>query len=354
MESMKMIRMRRLAIGLSVFAFVAGCTRTSAQQTRTPAPGDAVAMVGSTAITLSQVDQKAMQTMIGDFGNVKLSQALYDARRSAIDQIVDEMLIEQDAKARKVTVDAVLAQEITSKVSTPAESDIAGWYKANQDRLQGAPLEAVHDGISKMLVKQRTAELREDYIDRLRAKVSIKIALDPPRQTIATAGHPSRGPANAPIEIVEFSDFQCPFCLRAFPTVVQVLNEYGDRIHFVYRHFPLQMHPNARPAAEAAACAAEQGKFWEYHDELFRGQARLSDSDLKQHAATVGVDTAKFNSCVDSHKYRAQVDSDLKDGEEAGVTGTPAFFINGRSLSGAQPYEVFKRTIEEELSAKKR
>ena len=161
-------------------------------------------------------------------------------------------------------------------------------------------------------------------------------------------------PLAAPIEMIEFSDFQCPFCLRADPTVRQVLGTYGDRIRFVYRHYPLPNHPNARPAAEAAACAGEQGKFWPYHDRLFANPAKLSDADLKQGAAELGLNAAQFNACVDTHKLKAQVDADIKDGEQAGVNGTPAFFVNGRMISGAQPYDVFKKLIDEELELKKR
>jgi protein-disulfide isomerase len=177
--------------------------------------------------------------------------------------------------------------------------------------------------------------------------------LDPPRQTVAAANGPSKGSASAPIEIIEFSDFQCPFCQRADPTVQQVLSTYGDRIRFVYRHYPLPNHPNARPAAEAAACADEQDKFWPYHDRLFANPTKLEDPDLKRHAAELGLNTGQFNGCLDSHKLKAKVDTDLKAGEEAGVNGTPAFFINGRMISGAQPFEAFKRIIDEELERKK-
>jgi protein-disulfide isomerase len=121
----------------------------------------------------------------------------------------------------------------------------------------------------------------------------------------------------------------------------------------VYRHFPLPNHPNAQPAAEAAECAAEQGKFWPYHDRLFANTSRLSPADLKQHAADLGLDRSKFDPCVDTRKYKAQVDADTEAGQQAGVNGTPAFFINGRMLSGAQPFEAFKRIIDDELSSKR-
>ena len=191
------------------------------------------------------------------------------------------------------------------------------------------------------------------FINTLKDKTAVTVSLEPPRQTIATDGRPAKGPSGAPIEIVEFSDFQCPFCQRANPTVEQVLKTYGDRIRFVYRHYPLPNHPDARPAAEASACADAQGKFWPFHDKLFANPGKLTPPDLKAHAAAIGVDTARFNQCVDMHELKDTVDADMKDALAAGVTGTPAFFINGRSLEGAQPFEAFKRVIEEELALRK-
>ena len=163
----------------------------------------------------------------------------------------------------------------------------------------------------------------------------------------------SGAPLAAAVEIIEFSDFECPFCLRAHPTVQKVMAEYGERVRLVYRHYPLPNHPNAVPAAEASACANEQGKFWPYHDRLFASPGRLSAADLKQHAVELGLDAAQFNACVDERKYRADVQADMQAGQRAGVSGTPAFFINGRPLTGAQPYEAFARIIDEELARRR-
>ena len=131
------------------------------------------------------------------------------------------------------------------------------------------------------------------------------------------------------------------------------MNAYGDKIKFTYRHYPLGNHSDARPAAEASECANEQGKFWPYHDRLFATPNHLGAADLKQDAAALGLDVPKFNACVDSHKYKADVDADVAAGDEAGVDGTPAFFINGRMISGAQPFDAFKRIIDEELANKR-
>jgi protein-disulfide isomerase len=170
------------------------------------------------------------------------------------------------------------------------------------------------------------------------------------REKVADANFPSQGPSNAPIVMIEFSDFQCPFCQRAEPTVEQVLKTYGNKIRFVYRHFPLPNHPNARPAAEAAACADEQGRFWQYHKELFGNSSKLSNDDLKSHAARAGLDQKRFADCLDGGKLKARVDADIEEAEAAGVSGTPAFFINGRPLDGAQPFSAFKQIIDEELT----
>ncbi|MFH1682553.1 MAG: thioredoxin domain-containing protein [Candidatus Woesearchaeota archaeon] len=163
-----------------------------------------------------------------------------------------------------------------------------------------------------------------------------------------------KGKADAPVTIVEFSDFECPFCGRYIEqTYPQIVKDYIDtgKVKYVFRDFPLGFHAEAKPAAMAAECAHEQGKYWEYHDLLFANQDSLSADNYKQWAEDLGLDTTKFDACVDSEKYSSEVDADLADGQSYGVSGTPAFFINGKLISGAQPYSVFKQAIEAELSA---
>lgn len=334
--------------------FAGACSSTSAQPAKTLAPGEVVATIGSKAVTLAEVDEVALQQSTANFPSVKLAQALYEARRAAIDEIVATTLLDAEAKSRGVDRAALVDKEITGKAAAVSDADVTAWYQANQARVQGAPLEQVRAPIRAYLTQQRLEEARDEYVNTLKAKTAVKVMLEPPRIKVATANAPSKGPANAPIEIVEFSDFQCPFCLRAHATIEQVLQTYGDKIRFVYRHFPLPSHPNARPAAEASACAGEQGKFWPYHDRLFAQPSKLSEADLKQHAAELGLDTARFNGCVDSHKYKDVVDTDLKEGDEAGVNATPTFFVNGRVVSGALPFESFKRIVDDELSLQKR
>lgn len=169
------------------------------------------------------------------------------------------------------------------------------------------------------------------------------------RVAVSADDDPVKGPANAKITIIEFSDYQCPFCARAEPTMNQIIDTYKDDIKIVYRDFPLGFHENAQKAAEASECADEQGKFWEYHDKLFANQGALDIPSLKAYAIELKLNSAQFNQCLDSGKYEPEVKKDLEDGKAAGVSGTPAFFINGRLVSGAQPFDNFKKVIDEEL-----
>jgi protein-disulfide isomerase len=343
-------RMRIFARVLLAGAVLTAACSTAAQMPSSQGPSTVVATVGSTSITLADVDEHGLDRPAADFGSLRLSQAVYEARRSALDGIIGSLLFDAEAKSRGIDRAALIDKEISAKVDNPTEAEINEWYQANPARVQGAPLDQVRAPIRQLLTQRRTQVAREAFLDTLRKKTTVKISLDPPRQKIADAGRPSRGPATAKVEVIEFSDFQCPYCERAYPVVGQVLKAYGDKIHFVYRNYPLSSHPNARPAAEAAACAAEQGKFWEYHNRLFEHQDKLSDTDLKEAAVAIGLDSGKFTTCVNTRKYQKDVEADITAANEVGVTGTPAFFVNGRPLEGAQPFEAFKEIIDEELA----
>jgi protein-disulfide isomerase len=277
---------------------------------------------------------------------------VFEARRAALETLVGDRLIAAEATARKVDKEALIEQEIGSKVVVPTVSEITAWYQANPSRVGGATFEQVQGPIAELLTEERTDAARSAFVDGLKAKTRVTLSLEPPRLMVTDGGRPARGPANAPVTIVEFSDFQCPYCQSASPTVAKVLQTYGERIRFVYRHYPLPNHPAARPAAEASLCAAEQDQFWPYHDRLFANPSQLTNDNLKQHAAELRLDTAKFNECFDGGKHAKEVDVDMAAGNALGVSGTPAFFINGRALTGAQPFEAFKQLIDEELGGR--
>ena len=182
------------------------------------------------------------------------------------------------------------------------------------------------------------------------------------RVNVSVDDDPSLGSKNAKVTMIEFSDFQCPFC-RTFwkDTFRQIKKDYIDtgKIRFVYRDYPLSFHPMSVPSAQAAECADEQGKFWEMHDKIFSEEEKLGQGtvtytaqDLKKWASAIGLNSSQFNQCLDSGKYKSEVEKDLADGSAGGVSGTPSFFINGRIIVGAQPYANFKAIIDEELKAK--
>jgi protein-disulfide isomerase len=168
--------------------------------------------------------------------------------------------------------------------------------------------------------------------------------------TVNVSGSPAKGAPSAPITIAEFSDFQCPFCSRVGPTLDRVMQVYGDKVRIVWKNNPLAMHKDAPLAHLAAAAAAEQGKFWPYHDKLFANQQRLKRDDLVRYASELGLDTARFTQVMDSDTYKGKISADANEAMALGVTGTPAFFVNGRFLSGAQPFEKFAALINAELT----
>jgi protein-disulfide isomerase len=165
---------------------------------------------------------------------------------------------------------------------------------------------------------------------------------------------PARGPKNAPITLVLYSDFQCPFCSRVEPSITQLEKDFPGKIRVVWKDYPLPFHPNAKPAAIAARVAGEQGKFWEMHKKLFENQTALDRANLEKYAAEVGVDVGKLKAALDSNKYAGDIEADMKSGQELGVNGTPASFINGRKIGGAYPYETFKKVVEQELAKTKK
>ncbi len=337
------------AAGVALIA-VTACSTAAQPAGDSLAPEAVVLTIGGEQFTLQEIDDVAMQQQAGSFGGLTLEQALYESRRATIDQLIMRTLLTAEAEAQGTDVQTLSDLQITSKVVPPTEAEIGAWYDANPQRVQGASLDQVAGAISEFLVDERTTLAERAYITALRAKTSVSITLEPPRTEVAHAGRPARGPDDAPIEIIEFSDFQCPFCLQAKMTVDRVLATYGDQIRFVYRHYPLPNHPDAVPAAEASMCAAAQGQFWPFHDHLFANVDQLSPAALKEHATTLGLNMNDFNACFDSREYREAIEEDMEAAREIGVSGTPAFFINGRPLGGAQPFEAFERIIEDELS----
>jgi len=304
-----------------------------------------VATVGSVTITQQQLEQKVKPQL------VEVENQRYEVLSNGLEEMVAEALFAQEAKARNVTPQQLEQTEVTAKIAAPTDAEIQQVYDANKAQLGGQTLEQVKPRIVEYLKDQKAEERKQAFVDELKKKYKTTIALKPPVVEVSEAGRPAKGPAKAPVTIVMWSDYECPFCKRAEPTVGQVMKAYPDKVRLVFRNYPLPFHQHARPAANAALCANAQGKFWEYHDKAFAA-SDLSDANLKKIAGEVGLDQKKFDECFDKKQFDAEVQKDIDDGSGVGVSGTPAFFVNGRMISGAQPFEKFKEIIDQELASK--
>ena len=314
---------------------------------QTPAKGEPLAELDGEAITAEEVE-KAIAAQLS-----KLEEQIYDLKRHQVEALITERLLAREAAKRGITVPALLDAEVTTKVALVTEQEIETFYQANKARLKGNEA-TVREQIRAHLQKQKLAEQRGAFVQSLRSQANVVVHLKAPavfRAEVGVDGAPFKGPAPAPVTIVEFSDFHCPFCKQVMPTLTQLESQYSDKVKLVFRDYPIDnLHPAARKAHEAARCAHDQGKFWAYHDLLFSNAPKASPEQLKTYAQEVGLDVPAFEQCVNSGTYQATVQRDVEEGARVGVTGTPAFFINGRLVSGAQPLERFVRVIEEELA----
>jgi len=283
----------------------------------------------------------------------KLEEQIYDLKRTELDALIARRLLAQEAAKRGISVPTLLDSEVTAKLGLVSEKEIEDFYQANKSRMRGDDTD-IRQKIRAFLQQQKLNAGREVFVESLRSQGKVVVRLQPPaaiRVQVSTDGAPVRGATDAPVTIVEFSDFECPFCKQTHPTLKQLLERYPGKVRLAYRDFPLDsIHPQARRAAEAARCASDQGKFWEYHDVLFTQSPQLTLEDLRRYAGQVGLDITKFDGCLAAGVHKTTVQRDLDEGNRLGITGTPAFFINGRTLTGAQPLEAFARLIDQELA----
>jgi protein-disulfide isomerase len=273
----------------------------------------------------------------------------YDIKRKALDTLIEQKILENAAKAKGLTTDQLIQREVTAKVKEPSDDVILGFYLAQSGRINRPLDDALKAQVRESIKQTQTRQLRDEYIKGLRDENKVVVLLSPPRVQVAHDPKRLLGNPKAPVMIVEFSDYQCPYCHQIEPTVKRILAKYGDKVSFSYRDFPLSaIHQNAIIAAEASRCAEEQGKFWEYHDQLFASSS-LEKNSLIDYARNLKLDDKQFDSCLTAEKYKADIDKDEQEGRTAGVNGTPGFFINGVFLNGAKPESEFTTVIDDEL-----
>ncbi|MCK6502200.1 DsbA family protein [Myxococcota bacterium] len=276
----------------------------------------------------------------------------YSTESQGVEQLLVEKLVEAEASKRGMDTEALIKVEVEAKVTAPTDAEIQEMYAALARQLRGAPLEQVRDVVAQQVTQRKQAERFQAWVGELKTASGAKVSVpfpDMPRIEVSVDDDPMRGSAAAPVTIVQFAEYQCPYCGKANETIEQVLKDYDGKVRMVYRDFPLSFHPRAVPAAIAANCAGEQGKYWEIHKAMMGNQRALEESDLLSYAQQVGVDVDKWQACRKDPKQEAEVMADFQAGQAVGVSGTPAFFINGIMLSGALPYEMFAQIIDKEL-----
>ena len=305
-----------------------------------------LATVEGQPITVAEVRKALGQNLS------KLEEEAYELKKQQVDDLIADKLLAAEAARRGTTVDALVQQEITSHVAPVTESDIAAFVAANKGRIPGDPAQFTQQIRGYLEAQHQTAQ-RQAFVGTLRAKAKIEMHLEPPpvfRAEVVTDGAPVRGDVKAPVTIVEFSDFHCPYCRAVQPALLQLLAKYPGRVRLVYKHYPLDsLHPQARRASEASWCANEQGKFWQFHDRVYAAGSDASEAALGKFASEASLDKAAFDTCLASGKATRAIQKDVQEGSGHGINGTPGFFVNGRFLSGNQPLAAFERIIDDEL-----
>jgi protein-disulfide isomerase len=314
-------------------------------------PSTVVAEVGGHKITLGQVEEHAGDNLNHARSEVLHSQLqYYDAEHSALEKEIDKELLTQEAAKSHITGDQLLKREATARVKEPGEETLRFYYLGIPNPKDS--YEALRPKIITSIRALQERQFAEDYIKSLRAKQTIKIELLPPHNDVAV-GEAAVGPEQAPVTVVEFADYQCPYCRQEEPTMKRVREQFKDKIKYSYRDFPLPMHPFAQKAAEASRCAGEQGQYWQYHDHLF-ANADLGVPVLKSTARDLKLDGDKFDKCLDSAEKAEAVKKDLGQGKSLGITGTPTTFVNGYTLNGAVSYESLSELIQTQIDAQEK
>jgi len=322
---------------------VAECALPNGSSTK--AGAEPVAIIAGQPVYARDLDSAAQSQIL------PLRNQEYQIRSRVLDDLIRRRILEAEAKKRGLTVEQLYVEDVDSKIATPTDREVAAYYVPLRSQLN-KPLEEIKNQLRTNLKAIQTTQARQDYAEFLRNKAEVAVLLHPPKFDVAFDRTRLRGDLNAPITIVEFADYQCPYCQQTEATLSGLLKKYPGKVNVAFRDFPLgSIHPYAQKASEATRCAGRQGKFWEFHDALFVDQSKLDQAGLNAAAQKLGLDEKAFQSCLASGEYSTQIARDVEDGRKVGVGSTPAFFVNGIFLSGAQPQTAFEKLIEDELKA---
>jgi protein-disulfide isomerase len=281
----------------------------------------------------------------------ELEEALFKLKRQSLDDYLENRLLSEESKKKNIAVDRLIMNEVGNEAGPVSDKEVESFLAE-----KGIPAETAEkkNEVREYLKFRKSMEKRHAYLAQLKNQAGVKVYLDAPaapRVKVDVDGYPSWGNASAPITLVEFADFECPFCQRTVATLERLKETYGpDKLRVVFRDLPIDTHERAVPAALAAHCANEQGKFWEYHKTLYENQTALGDQNLKDYAKKIGLDAEPFAQCFDSKKFASLVEKGKREADALGLDSTPTFIVNGIIVPGAQPYEVLKEKIDALLS----
>jgi len=313
-----------------------------------------LATVDGFAITESQVRKESAN----DLDSLELERLRTKATQArneneilerTLNRLIEERLLQIEAVKRGVTKEELVSKEILQHVQEPTEKEIDDFYEENKENISESKKQ-VSPKIARYLKKQRENDLREALLQKLKKEHRVIRSFKPIRFDVNAPGRPTRGPASAPVVLVVFSDFECPYCRDFSMTLSDIIDQFGDKVRLVFRQYPLtRIHPDAQKAAEASLCAAAQNRFWEMHDLLFANQDKLQEEDIKSRAKDLNLNADAFNSCLTAKRVATLIREDIRAGSAAGADGTPTLYVNGRYLGGSHTYEEIAAVIEEEL-----
>jgi predicted DsbA family dithiol-disulfide isomerase len=301
-----------------------------------------VAVVNGKNITQKEVDESVISRLL------PLEEQIYALRKAAVENLVIKAILEDVAKKRGVSVDQLKKQMTAGKIEIPS-GEVEQAYAENASVFGSMSPDEAKERLRLDLESSERMKLYRDALSELRKNARVELRLEEPRlPAMSEVGAPSTGAKNAAVTIVEFSDFQCPYCRGSQGTLKQILQSYGNSVRLVFKHLPLDIHPEAFPAAQAAFCAGEQGSFWQYHDALFASDG-LSRELFNKFALDLRLDLPKFRDCLKSEVSHAAILKDVNEAKRLGINGTPTFIINGRLFRGSINLEDFKRALDSEL-----
>jgi len=310
-------------------------------------PDTVVAEVDGQIITKEELERPLLQRIY------QQKNKIYQIKRSRLEQMVQDILLQKEAERRGVEKSRLI-EEVIAAVPEVSNEAVEHYCRKHLKDAQGwqGPEEAFKEKVRKRLLEDNERAAIRRFATSLKERYNVTIRLQKPflpLTPVEIEGRPALGPSDAPVVVVEFSDLFCPACSRAHYTVHKIRDAYKDQIRLVFKDFPLERHKGAKLAAEAAHCAEAQGKFWEYQDMVFKSEEKPDRAMLKRYAERLGLDPTAFEQCLDSGRYRSQVEDDIQAGRHIGMSATPTFVINGKMFSGALSYDEFKQEIDSAL-----